>query len=353
MNDSKKNSLPIGSRICKALAVFLGFLLLCAALALGIIAHLNSAPPPAAVHGEHNAVLFEIRRGETTRSVGDRLEAGGIIRSRHFWFLLNRLQNEYVKAGTYRLELPLSQLAVYRIFVSGNQVLVRVTIPEGVTLKKAARIFEESGICPAPDFLAAAADREIAALYKIPGNTMEGYLFPDTYFFPGAYPADRVIKTMADTFFERIGYIEPEALSMNPAELNRRVIIASIVEREYRQPAEAPLMAGVFFNRLNIGMALQSCATVEYVITEIHGRPHPELLLNRDLEIRNPYNTYIAPGLPPGPISFPGATALDAAFHPKNSDYLYFRLTDPERGIHYFSRTLDDHIQAGLLYVKN
>jgi UPF0755 protein len=130
------------------------------------------------------------------------------------------------------------------------------------------------------------------------------------------------------------------------------VIMASIVEREYRIDEEASLMAGVFFNRLGIGMALQSCATVEYVITEIQGRPHPEVLSTRDTEIRDPYNTYIRPGLPPGPICSPGATSLKAAFEPAPSDYLYFRLVEPSSGRHYFSRTFDDHIRAGLLYVK-
>ncbi|MDR1950591.1 MAG: endolytic transglycosylase MltG, partial [Spirochaetaceae bacterium] len=133
---------------------------------------------------------------------------------------------------------------------------------------------------------------------------------------------------------------------------NRRVIIASIVEREYRRPEEAPLMAGVFYNRLSIGMALQSCATVEYIITEIQGKPHPETLYDRDTAIQNPYNTYIRPGLPPGPISAPGMVALDAAFSPESSDYLYFRLVDPREGRHYFSKTFDDHIRAASLYVK-
>jgi UPF0755 protein len=130
------------------------------------------------------------------------------------------------------------------------------------------------------------------------------------------------------------------------------VILASIVEREYRLDEEAPLMAGVFKNRLDIGMALQSCATVEYVITEIQGKPHPEVLSTRDTEIRDPYNTYIRPGLPPGPIASPGMIALKAAFNPTKSDYLYFRLVEADSGRHYFSRTLDDHIKAGRLYTK-
>jgi UPF0755 protein len=139
---------------------------------------------------------------------------------------------------------------------------------------------------------------------------------------------------------------------MPPDELNRLVILASIIEREYRLDEEAPLMAGVFKNRLDIGMALQSCATVEYVITEIQGKPHPEVLSTRDTEIRDPYNTYIRSGLPPGPIASPGAIALKAAFNPVKSDYLYFRLVEADLGRHYFSRTLDDHIKAGRLYTK-
>ncbi|MDR3193035.1 MAG: endolytic transglycosylase MltG, partial [Treponema sp.] len=189
----------------------------------------------------------------------------------------------------------------------------------------------------------------------IPGETMEGYLFPDTYLFPRDYPAGRVIRTMADNFFLRLAVLSgtggPPA-ELPAAELYKGVILASIVEREYRVDDEAPLMAGVFYNRLGIGMALQSCATVEYVITEIQGKPHPETLYTRDTEIRDPYNTYTRPGLPPGPICSPGTTALNAVFNPASSDFLYFRLIDPAAGRHYFSRTLDDHIRAGVFYLK-
>ena len=181
---------------------------------------------------------------------------------------------------------------------------------------------------------------------------MEGFLYPDTYLFPSGYPASKVVSAMADNFFRRLNDIAPESLSMSPADIAKKVIIASIVEREYRIPEEAALMAGVFYNRINIGMALQSCATVEYIITEIQNRPHPNVLLNRDLEIRDPYNTYQYPGLPPGPISAPGETALRAAFNPSPSEYFYFRLIDDNAGQHYFSRTLDDHIRAGILYLK-
>ncbi|MDR2103684.1 MAG: endolytic transglycosylase MltG [Treponema sp.] len=321
------------------------------AAVLGGIAYFN-APPGKVFPGTDGPVVFEVQKGESAQSVGRRLEEKGIIKNRYFWHLLARVDTGYLKAGTYSLELPATQLEIRSVLKTGRQLLQRVTIPEGVTLKKTARLLAEAEICPEDAFLAAAADRDILSAYQIPGLTMEGYLYPDTYLFPRNYPASRVIAAMADTFFARLADIRKDRASISPEELNRRVIIASIVEREYRVDEEAPWMAGIFYNRLKIGMALQSCATVEYVITEIQGRPHPEVVYTRDTEIRNPYNTYMSPGLPPGPISSPGKTALEAAFNPVESDYLYFRLVDPDSGRHYFSKTLDDHIQAGVLYVK-
>ncbi|MDR2796992.1 MAG: endolytic transglycosylase MltG [Treponema sp.] len=306
-----------------------------------------------------NTRFFEVYAGESAMAVGRRLKDAGMIRSHYFWYILSRLDKGYIKAGTYRLELPASQMAIRSIFVTGQQFLTKVTIPEGVTLKKMAKILDAAEICDADAFLAVAEDAEMRAAYQIPGETMEGFLYPDTYFFPRDYPASLVVKAMVDTFFRRIatlpgmtgtGDLPGKALS--PEELYQKVIIASIVEREYRVNEEAPLMAGVFYNRLDIGMALQSCATVEYVITEIQGRLHPEVIYTRDTEIQDPYNTYMRTGLPPGPISAPGAVALNAAFNPIRKEYLYFRLVDSTAGRHYFSRTLDDHIRAGVLYVK-
>ena len=354
----------------KAIRWFFKFISIIIALGLGVTAiilgaavYLNSPPPhpavltdrpelsPAIMRIEDNVLYMEIRSGESAQSVGRRLHNAGIIRHRYFWNLLFRLDGEFIKTGTYRIELPASQTRIRSILVSGEQLLVRVTIPEGVTLRRAARILEDAGICGFDDFLAAASSREILDAFNIPGASMEGYLFPDTYLFPLGFPATMVVTAMANNFFNRLAEIEPEALSLSPAELNERVILASIVEREHRIPEEAAIMAGVFTNRLRIGMALQSCATIEYIITEILGQPHPTRIFYRDLEIRNPFNTYMFPGLPPGPISGPGETALRAAFNPARTDYLYFRLVDPSTGRHHFSRTLEEHIRAGALFV--
>jgi UPF0755 protein len=301
---------------------------------------------------DNGQVFIEIRSGESSYSAGQRLENAGLIRSRYLWNFLSWLDKKHIKTGSYRFDYPATQLEIRSILVEGRQILTRVTIPEGVTLKKIAAILEETGICEQEPFLQAASDPNILLEYRIPGLTMEGYLYPDTYLFPAPYHAAEVIRTMADTFFDRLAEAGENASSLSPDEINQKVILASIIEREYRAADEAPVIAQVFYNRLDIGMALQSCATVEYVITEIQGKPHPRVIYTRDTAIPDPYNTYVRPGLPPGPIAAPGRVALNAAFNPSSGDYLYFRLVNPDEGRHYFSKTLDEHIQAGTLYVK-
>jgi UPF0755 protein len=128
--------------------------------------------------------------------------------------------------------------------------------------------------------------------------------------------------------------------------------MASIVEREYRRAAEAPLIASVFYNRLEYNIGLESCATLGYIITDIQNKPHPEYLTAEDKRIDSPYNTYKWAGLPPGPISSPGAVALEAAFRPADTGYYYFVLKNPQTGEHYFSEDLQEHNWAKYYYLK-
>ena len=359
---SAHKGLPKAVRIlCILISSLIGGVLLLAAGLWWAVMHFNAPPaePPlsrgnfagARLENPHT-VIFEVREGESSIAVGRRLEQAGLIRNKLFWDLLSRYEKDYLKTGTYRISVPSTQTEIRSVLVEGRQILLRVTIPEGVTIKKASAIIGETGICSAEDFLEAARDPAIVNSYNIPGKTMEGYLYPETYFFPGSYPADRVIRTMADTFFDRVWEIAPESKALSPKELNDAVILASIVEREYRVEEEAPIMAGVFYNRMKINMSLESCATVQYVITEIQGKKHPAVLYFADIEIKDPYNTYVNPGLPPGPISLPGRAALNAVFHPAETDYFFFRLVDERAGRHYFSKTLDAHIRAGALFVK-
>jgi UPF0755 protein len=189
--------------------------------------------------------------------------------------------------------------------------------------------------------------------YDLPGTTAEGFLFPDTYLFAEDYPADKVVRYMVGRFMEVLGEIYPEYLSLSAGDLYDRVVLASMVEREYRVPEEAAAIASVFYNRLDIHMRLESCATVVYVMTEQEGLPHPQRLFYRDLERANPYNTYRTFGLPPGPIASPGRTALDAAFFPDTTDYRFFVWSGPGSASHAFTRTLSEHNEARLLHLKS
>lgn len=299
--------------------------------------------------------LFTVNAGESGSGIARRLEQEGLIRSAIAFEGFLRLEGRQagLKRGTYRIENGMSSRAIMTLLVSGRQALVRVTIPEGSTLRRIANILDKAGIVSVTAFLDAARDKTLLGDLGIPGTTAEGYLFPDTYFMAHDMGATEVVRVLVSALRARLAERLPESASLSPAELHKRIILASIVEREYRLPEEAPRIAGVFWNRLRIGMALQSCATVVYVITEIQGKPHPEVLYNRDIEIQHPFNSYLHPGLPPGPISNPGMTALTAVFRPESSRFLYFRLLDHQSGRHYFSESLDEHIKAGSLAVKS
>jgi UPF0755 protein len=211
---------------------------------------------------------------------------------------------------------------------------------------------EEKGIAGQEDFLAAASSASLLDQFGIPAENLEGYLFPDPYFFPRGYPAYGVVEEMVENFFRRLAVISPEALQWDRERLHRRIIMASIVEREYRRAEEAPLIASVFYNRLEFDIGLESCATLGYIITDIQNKPHPEFLSFEDKRIDSPYNTYKWAGLPPGPIASPGAVALKAAFHPADTNFYYFVLKDPDTGQHYFSEDLQEHNWAKYFYLK-
>lgn len=305
---------------------------------------------PASFDSMPSEQLFTVKRGSSVRTVTADLKAAALIRSEYAAYLYFRFFNTSIKAGTYKLSPAMSVRSLSAYLRAGKQELIKVTLPEGLTLSKTAAIFEEHQVVSARDFLAAAEDTAMLQSYGIPGASAEGFLFPDTYFFSYTETAERVVRTLLDNFFTKTAGIPH--FPVDPVKRYETVILASIIEREYRVPEEAVKIAGVFSNRLQIGMGLQSCATVEYILTEVQHKPHPERLLKKDLEIDHPYNTYKWRGLPPGPISNPGMTALYAACNPEESSYLYFRLENPEAGTHVFSKNLAEHTRAGSLIVK-
>ncbi|MDX9800323.1 MAG: endolytic transglycosylase MltG [Spirochaetia bacterium] len=300
------------------------------------------------------SIVVEIGKGETLSSISENLAEKNLIRSPLLLQIISRIKGTdmKMKSGQYSIRSSMSTLEIHNLIVSGSGLLYKVTIPEGLTSSRISVIMEKNRITAADSFIAAVASKEIISDFNISSDSLEGYLFPDSYFFPQNYPAEKVVSFMVENFFRQLKSIYPQYSTLTAEEIRDRVTIASIVEREYRVEKEAPLIASVFFNRIDTKIPLGSCATVEYVITEIQKKPHPEFLTYDDIAIQSPYNTYIHRGLPPSPISNPGRIAIDAAFNPAESDFYYFLLKDKNSGEHFFSRKLSEHNEARVLYLK-
>jgi UPF0755 protein len=299
-------------------------------------------------------MVFSVESGDSVESIANRLERNKAIRSGLLLRgLAKLLQTEgQFKKGNYRIPSGLSTLEIHGLLQTGQQNLTKVTIPDGYTITKIAKELEKAGICSAADFIAATSNQELLTSLGINQENAEGYLFPETYFFDTPYPAIDVARHLIRQFYYELEKIAPAYKNLSAQELREKVILASIVEREYIKVDEAPLMASVFYNRLSMGMALESCATVAYVITEKEGKDYPKRILYSDLERLSPWNTYRHPGLPPTPIASPGRVALQSVFYPAKSDYLFFVLKAPGAGQHTFSRNYSDHQQASVLYFK-
>lgn len=311
------------------------------------------------VSSEQNKTVsrFEVPTGSTSRSVAYNLKAMGLIRNSHVFYLCIRFPvlktvftgnvNKFqLKSGVYQIDSSMKISRIMDILSSGVQEYIRLSIPEGLTISKIGTKLEEAGVCSLEEFKASCKDPDLIWKYEIPSNSLEGFLFPDTYFFTPKMSGRAVVSLMVDNFFENIKSI-PGMTELSKKDLFYNVTLASIVEREYRIDEEAPLIASVFKNRLSHNIGLYSCATVEYIITEIEGLPHPDKITYKDLENRNPYNTYKWAGLTPGPISNPGKIALNAAVNSAKTNYYYFRLVDAESGRHVFTKDFSTHISEG------
>lgn len=298
-----------------------------------------------------------IEKGMTVSSIGRYLEKLGVIKSYVLFRLIHEVtgRRNVIPTGSYTLEAGMTTIDIYRKLVSGRQDMLRITFPEGATITSMANELESYGVCKSSDFLEATADKGLLSEYSIPNASFEGYLFPDTYQFVYDESAENVIRAMADNFFRKIDEIYINWDELTARQFNNKITMASIVEKEYRLPEEAPLIASVFYNRLESPdfPFLQSCATVVYVITEIQGKEHPDRLYYRDLEIDNPYNTYSHSGLPPAPICNPGLTSLKASFFPAQTDYIFFVVKDSRLGSHNFSSNYADFINHKDSYLEN
>lgn len=234
-------------------------------------------------------------------------------------------------------------LDLHKALKDGEIQAHEVTIPEGASVRHIAWLLAKEGLVDRKRFLKLAMDPTVASSYIPEAKTLEGFLFPDTYHFVKGQEEEEIIETMVRRFFKAFP-IEDELQALQRGRsLYDIVTLASIVEKEAVIDQEKPIIAGVFYNRLEQGMRLQADPTLLYG-RRFYGRHRRGRIRTRDLRARHPYNTYIHAGLPPGPIASPGGAALKAAVDPAQVKYFFF--VSKNNGTHYFSRTLKEHNRA-------
>lgn len=290
-------------------------------------------------HGK--AVRVIIPRGATFTQATDSLARARIVKWPTGFRLYARAggKDRNIKPGTYLLKPGTSWGEVVSALNGGLGLVNSVTVPEGFAVSQIVPLLARRLDLPPDSVTAAIRDTALLARLDVPTATLEGYLFPDTYAFPDGTRAREAVSEMVKRF-EREWKPEWDA-RLTELAMNRNDIItlASIIEREAKLPEERPVISAVYHNRLKKQMLLQADPTVQYSLPA-----HTARVLYKDLEVTSPYNTYVHPGLPPGPIASPGAPSIIAALYPANVNYLYF-VAFPD-GHHEFRMTLADHEKA-------
>ena len=324
--------------------LFFGLIIGCALLGVFFI----TANQPLSKDDLVTAVV-RIEPGMGTRQIAQTLQSEGIIGSATLFELLVKLERaeHQLKAGAYLLSPAMRPLEIIDHIRSGRVRTVRIVIPEGFEIKQIAALLADRGLVDAERFRELAFNAHLVfgeeLPFDLPIASLEGYLFPDTYFFVEGLNEEEIIRQMVGRFRQVVENSVIPLLAESDLTLHQVVTLASIVEREIMADEERPLVASVYLNRLAVDMPLQADPTVRYVTEE--ERP---VVLYRDLEIDSPYNTYRYRGLPPGPIASPGLASMLAVLKPAETDYYYF--VSRRDGTHEFSRTYDEHLSARRKY---
>lgn len=286
-------------------------------------------------------VFVDLPQGSGVARIANRLVEAGVVPDPWTFRLAARLEGveRQLQAGEYRFAAPATPYEVVRRLAKGDVHTESITFPEGLTIAEMATIFEARGFGTRDAFLEAAGDVSLAASFDPDAPSLEGYLFPDTYALPRAADAAAVVRRMVAGFDAAF---DAELRAMAAAQgLSVREVatLASLIEKETARADERTIVAGVYRNRLRIGMALQCDPTVIYAMM-LAGRWNGNIRRD-DLRIDSPYNTYRYPGLPPGPIASSGRASLVAALTPADVNYLYF--VSRNDGSHVFAATLEEH----------
>ena len=293
--------------------------------------------------GELNGdpVEFMVASNVSVSEIGNLLAQNGII-SHHFLFQLYAWTSgtaSHLQAGLYSIYRGQSVASIVEMMADGQVIRdrFRYSLSEGSNIVQAAARAEQQGFCTEEEFLQAIEQSQLRQAEEGILYPLEGYLYPATYTFDALPTPEELIRAIyykAEEVYEDL--IIPEDYPLN---LDEVIILASVLEKESQYDDERAIVASVFLNRLEIGMPLQSCASVQYVLPEFK-----EILSEEDTLIDSPYNTYINDGLPIGPISNPSLMALEAVLNPADTDYLFF--VAGADGKHIFTHTYDEHLAA-------
>ena len=314
-------------------------LLIVAACAAGAWAYVNLERPYKGYAGPEQFV--DIPTGSGSGSMGRRLAEMGVIRSAPSFRLAvwMRGAGRRLQAGEYRFDRPMTTAEVVDKIARGDVYVRAVTFREGLNIPEMAAVFESGGFGTAAEFIAAAKNGALVHDIDPAARDLEGYLFPDTYTLQRKTTAEELVERMVNRFRKAWTPALQQQASAHALTVRQLVTLASLVEKETGKAEERPIVAGVYSNRLRIGMGLQCDPTVIYALM-LAGR-YDGNIRKDDLQIDSPYNTYRYRGLPPGPIAAPGEASLIAAANPADVPYLYF--VSRNDGSHVFAATLDEH----------
>ena len=274
-----------------------------------------------------------IDQGTTLSNISDKLNKRGLVSNKWVFKFLIKIKGleKSMQAGTFRLSNVHTNNEVINNIVFGSPDRKKITFLEGWNMNQVARHLSKELDFNYSEVIKLLSDEELIRDLKINSNTLEGYLFPETYYFFEGVDKTSVIKRLVKEhkkFWNNANLSKADSLGFTPYEI---ITLASIIEGEAIYDSERSIISAVYHNRIKIGMKLQADPTVQYIIDD-----GPRRLLNKDLRIKSPYNTYIYQGLPPGPINSPGKQSLIAALSPQDNDYLYFVAKGD--GYHTFSR---------------
>lgn len=299
---------------------------------------------PCRGDGEPTIETVEIPEHATGAEIGELLHEKGLVLSPTLFRLALRMTDtmDKLQHGHYQIPSNVSLKELIHILQDGKLKGIRVTIPEGFTIKEIAQAVEQAGIGSKEVFLEGAT-HYVPYMYmygpKPVTYRVEGFLFPSTYEFPLDAKEQDVLEIMAKEMNERLTPGMREEIQAQGMTIFEFITLASLVEKEAKYDEDRPIIAAVFKRRLQEGMPLQSCASIQYIL----GYPKP-LLSIEDTQIEDPYNTYLHAGLPPGPIANPGMKSMEAVLYAPPTEYVFF--VADKHGHHHFTKTYEEHLKV-------